>query len=384
MIAIPAVFMRGGTSKGLFFRAEDLPAGRAERDAIFLRALGSPDHYGRQLDGMGGGISSLSKVVVIGAPSREDADVDYLFAQVAVNEPLVDYGGTCGNLVSAVAQYAVDEGLVEVGHDTAIVRIHAVNTGKIVRAEVAVIDGSARIDGNLEIPGVSGCGAPIRLEFLDPDGTRTGALLPTGNTIDHLETPSLRSIRVSLVDAANPCVFVAATDVGLVGDESPAALDSDPRGRALLEEIRAAAGVRMGLGESPTDVTEHSKSSPKVAIVAPPREMPILDGKRLAADAMDICARMISMGKAHRAFPITGALCLAVASRLPGTVANEMLSLSSHDAELRIGTPSGAVVVAARVEQEGTKYRTRHAVAYRTARRLMEGKVLVPETIKGD
>jgi len=384
MIAIPAVFMRGGTSKGLFFRKDDLPADRAKRNAIFLRALGSPDQYGRQLDGMGGGISSLSKVAVIGSSSREDADLDYLFAQVAVDAPLVDYGGTCGNLASAVAQYAVEEGLVEIKDRKAIVRIHAVNTGKIIRAEVEVIDGHARTDGELAIPGVSGCGAAIRLEFLDPDGTRSGALLPTGNAVDVLDTLALGPLRASLVDAANPCVFVAAKDVGLEGNELPATLDADPRSLNLLEEIRAAAGVRLGLGDNPQSVTELSRSSPKVAVVAPPRDSPMLDDQRLCAGAMDICARMISMGKAHRVFPITGALCLAVAARLPGTVAHAMLNRSGHQEDLRIGTPSGAMVVAARVEREGTQYRTRYAVVYRTARRLMEGKVLVPRMLKGD
>lgn len=380
LLSIPAVFMRGGTSKGLFFHARDLPQDRAERDAIFLRALGSPDRYGRQLDGMGGGLSSLSKAVIVGPPTREDADLDYLFAQVSVGTSLVDYGGTCGNLVSAVAQFAVDEGIVTATVETATMRIHAVNTGKIIRARVLVRDGKARTDGDFVIPGVSVGGAPIRLEFLDPDGTRTGRLLPTAQPADMLEIPDIGAIRASLVDAANPCVFVAAGDLGLAGTEIPDQLDADPDFRAAVEAIRAAAGVRMGFGATLDAISTKSQSSPKIALIAPAQAMPLLDGSRLEADSFDLCVRMISMGQAHRAVPLTGALCVAVAARIPGTVVHDALAASARHGEVRIGTASGVVPVTADVVGVNGEYRTNNAVAYRTARRLMEGNVLLPKS----
>lgn len=379
MLSIPAVFMRGGTSKGLFFHACDLPQDRSARDAIFLRALGSPDNYGRQLDGMGGGLSSLSKAVIIGAPTREDADLDYTFAQVSVGAPLVDYGGTCGNLASAVGQFAVDEGLIAAAGELATVRIHAVNSGKIIRAHVPVRDGKAQVDGALVIPGLSFGGAPIRLEFIDPDGSRTGRLLPSGQPSDNLDIPGIGAIRASLVDAANPCVFVAAADLGLTGAELPEELDADLASRALLEAIRAAAGVRMGFGATPEAVSHGSQSSPKIALVAPARTMRTLDGASLDTGSLDLCVRMISMGQAHRAVPLTGALCVAVAARIPGTIVHDVLANSARgQGDLRIGTASGVVPVAADVIAADGGFRTNNAVAYRTARRLMEGSVLVP------
>lgn len=379
LLSIPAVFMRGGTSKGLFFHARDLPVEIERRNAIFLGALGSPDHYGRQLDGMGGGLSSLSKAVVVGASTRADADIDYLFAQVSVGSDLIDYGGTCGNLASAVAQFAVDEGLVPCAGESAEVRIHAVNTGQIIVALVPLRDGRARNDGVLSIPGVSGSGAPIELAFVDPDGSRTGRLLPTGRAVDTLHGP-FGTIRASLVDAANPCVFVTAQDLGLTGAELPDWLDANARSRAQLEEIRAAAGVCMGLGATADEVRRSSQSSPKVAIVAPPVAMPTLDGSSLSADTMDLAMRMISMGQAHRAVPLTGALCVAVAAAIPDTTVHATISASARKrSELRIGTASGVVPVAANMVTHGSEFRTKSAVAYRTARRLMEGKVLVPD-----
>ncbi|WP_217482509.1 2-methylaconitate cis-trans isomerase PrpF family protein [Sphingomonas sp. CL5.1] len=379
MLSIPAVFMRGGTSKGLFFHVRDLPQDRSARDAIFLRALGSPDSYGRQLDGMGGGLSSLSKAVIIGPPTREGADLDYTFVQVSVGAPLVDYGGTCGNLASAAGQFAVDEGLIATKGAMAIVRIHAVNTGKVIRAHVPVRDGKARVDGALVIPGLSFGGAPIRLEFVDPDGSRTGRLLPSGQPVDLLDIAGVGSIRASLVDAVNPCVFVGAADLGLTGAELPEELDADVASRALLEAIRAAAGVRMGFGATPEAVSHDSQSSPKIALVAPARTMRTLDGASLDSGSLDLCVRMISMGQSHRAVPLTGALCVAVAARIPGTIVHDALANSARgQGDLRIGTASGVVPVAAEVIAADGGFRTHSAVAYRTARRLMEGNVLVP------
>ncbi|ALC14116.1 2-methylaconitate cis-trans isomerase PrpF family protein [Sphingopyxis sp. 113P3] len=382
--SVPAVFMRGGTSKGLFFHARDIPVEIAGRNAVFLGALGSPDRYGRQLDGMGGGLSSLSKAVVIGPSTRKDADIDYLFAQVAVESEFVDYGGTCGNLASAAAQFAIEEGLVVGSGEYAEVRIHAVNTGQIIVARVPLRAGHARYDGDLTIPGVSGSGAPIRLAFLDPDGSRTGRLLPSGHAVDMLRIAPGGTIAASLIDAANPCVFVAAQDLGLTGAELPGELDADLRTKQRLESIRAAAGVRMGLGRTSDEISRASQSSPKIAVVAPPVDMPTLDRGKLNAEAMDLAVRMISMGQAHRAIPLTGALCTAVAAVIPATIVSAaMFPAARQRGELRIGTPSGVVSVAANMTTHDGEMRTESAVAYRTARRLMEGLVLVPDNDPG-
>ena len=245
---IPAVFMRGGTSNALVFHRRDLPDDPADWDDIFLAAIGSPDPNGRQLDGMGGGISSLSKVVVIGPSSRTDADVDYTFGQVVVDRPLVDYGANCGNMSSAVGPFAVDEGLVDVDGDTASVRIHNTNTGKIIDSEFPIENGRAAVGGDYRLLGVAGAGARIRLSFDDPGGAATGKLLPTGNVSDTLEVPGLGSIEASMVDATNAGVFVGADALGLCGTEMPDALEADPDLLATLETIRGTAAVRDGVG----------------------------------------------------------------------------------------------------------------------------------------
>jgi len=381
---IPAVFMRGGTSKGVFFHARDLPADRAARDRIFLAVLGSPDRYGRQLNGMGGGVSSLSKAVIIAASERADADIDYTFAQVAVGEALVDYGGTCGNLASAVGPFALDEGLVTGTDGDVTVRIHATNTGKIIVARFSAKDGEAVVEGDLALPGIDGTGAPVELQFLDPGGAGTGRLLPTGLVTETLDLGAFGTVAASLVDAANPCVFVAAKDIGLTGAELPTAIDADGAAMAKLEAVRAAAGVRMGFGASPEEITRNSPASPKVAIVAGSCAADLLDRSRVGPEAMDVTVRMLSMGVAHKAVPLTGALCLAVAARIPGTVVNDAIAKAALAAKaLRIGTPSGVFPVDAEVAVTDGDYRALGASVFRTARRLMEGAVLVPSSALG-
>jgi 2-methylaconitate cis-trans-isomerase PrpF len=310
---VRAVFMRGGTSKGVFFHASDLPEDAAERDALLLAALGSPDPYGRQLDGMGGGLSSLSKAAVIGPPTRPDADADYTFAQVAVDAPVVDYGANCGNLSSAVGPFAVDEGLVDAADGQAVVRIHNTNTGKVIHAHFEVRDGRAVVAGDFALPGVAGTGAPIRLEFLDPAGSRTSALLPTGSPADvldvagldvaGLDVAGLGRVRVSMVDAANPLVMVAAGDLGLAGAEHPDVLEAVPGVMAALDALRRAGGVAMGLGASPPEVP---LSTPKVAVLSAPQEFVSLDGATYGAGSHDLGVRMVSMGRVHRAVTVTG------------------------------------------------------------------------------
>jgi 2-methylaconitate cis-trans-isomerase PrpF len=371
---IPAIFMRGGSSKGVFFHARDLPADRAARDAIFLNVLGSPDPYGRQLDGIGGGISSLSKAVIIGPPTHPDADVDYLFAQVAVDKPVVDWSSNCGNLSSAVGPFAVDEGLVRVADEEALVRIHQVNTKRIIHARFPVRGGKAVTAGDFTMAGVSGSGARIRLDFLAPGGGATGRLLPTGNVQDTLHHEG-RAYAVSLIDAANACVFLDARDLGLTGTESPDAIEADPARMALLDTLRRQAGVMMGLAASPEAV---GLALPKIAVVAPPAVYHALDGAGFTADTHDIAVRMISMERAHRAVPLTGAMCLGVASRIPGSLPHRLAGPPARADETRVANPSGILSVGAEVHQKPDGWFAESAVVYHSARRLMQGAVAVP------
>jgi hypothetical protein len=369
--------MRGGTSNALMFRTEDLPRERAAWDRIFLGALGSPDPYGRQLDGMGGGISSLSKVCVIGPPTHPEADVDYTFAQVAIREAFVEYSGNCGNMSSAIGPFAVDEGIVRATGPEAVVRIHNTNTRKLIVARFPMEDGNAAVEGDFVLPGVAGSGAPIKLEFLAPGGAATGRLLPTGKVIDLLDVEGIGRIEASMVDAANPCVFVAATALGLTGTEMPDQLERDAATMQRLEAIRVAASLRMGIAGT-TAAAARKPSIPKVAIVTGPRDGSMLTGQPLAADACDVTIRMISIGQPHRAVPLTGAMCLAVAARLPGCiVARIARPPATSDAPIRIAQPSGVTVVASAIRREGHDWFAEHATVYRTARRLIEGYVLV-------
>jgi 2-methylaconitate cis-trans-isomerase PrpF len=376
--AITATFMRGGTSKALVFHRRDLPDDRAEWDQIFCDALGSPDPYGRQLDGMGGGLSSLSKVCIVEASSRDDADIDYTFGQVSVDAAAVDYSANCGNMSAAMGPFAVDEGLIEpvrVG-DEAVVRIHNTNTGKIIVSRFALEGDRAAVDGEFAIDGVAGTAACIRLDFLDPGGAATGQLLPTGRARDTFEIPDYGTVEVSIVDASNARVFVAAEALGLTGTEAPDELERRPAVMAALESIRRQASVAMGITTS-NEAAAEVPASPKVAIIAAPAETRALSGARIAAEDVDILVRMISMGRVHRAVPATGGLCLAVACRIPGSVANSLLSPVVGDGALRIGHPSGVLTVDAVVDLSTGAPVVSSATLYRTARRLFQGEVLV-------
>jgi 2-methylaconitate cis-trans-isomerase PrpF len=375
--AIPAVFMRGGTSKAIIFHARDLPADREAWTPIFAAAMGAPDPNGRQLNGMGGGVSSLSKVCVIAPSARDDADVDYTFAQVAIREAAVDYRQNCGNMSSAIGPFALDEGLVTATGETATVRIFNTNTGKIIHGTFPVEGGRARYEGDLAIPGVGGTGAPIRLDFLAPGGATTGRLLPSGAVRDRLAVPGLGTIEASLVDAANAAVFVRARDVGLAGTELPDALDANPAILARLEAIRCAASVRMGI--APDEAAARAiRGVPFIAIVAPPTEAPTLSGETIRAGEMDLLARVISNGQPHRALPLTISLCTAIAARIEGTVVAEALSPAAGPGALRLGMPSGVLTVGAEVAREGGAWVARAGSFYRTARRLFDGRVWVP------
>ncbi|GGI98806.1 2-methylaconitate cis-trans isomerase PrpF family protein [Neoroseomonas lacus] len=370
---IPAVFLRGGSSKGVFFHAKDLPADRAKQDAIFLSVLGSPDPYGRQLDGMGGGISSLSKAVIIGPPTHPEADVDYTFAQVAVDRPLVDWSSNCGNLSSAVGPFAVDEGLVRASDGEALVRIHQVNTKRIIHARFLVRGRRAATEGDFVMAGVSGSGARIRLDFLAPGGGATGTLLPTGHAIDVLEHCG-RRYRATLVDAANACVFLDAAELGLAGTEGPDAIEAQPTIMALLDALRRVAAVRMGLCATPEAAP---LAIPKVAVVSAPANYRALDGQTIGATTHEVAVRMISMERAHRAVPLTGGMALGVACRIEGSLP-QLIAAPSRDDEVRLANPSGILSVGAEVRRDGAGWFAESAVVFRSARRLMQGSVAVP------
>ncbi len=370
--AIPAVFMRGGTSKGLFFHRRDLPAEQGEWDALFLAALGSPDPHGRQLDGMGGGISSLSKVVVVSPSTRPGVDVDYLFGQVAVDRALVDYRSNCGNLTAAVGHFAVDEGLMQPADGEAVLTLHNRNLDQMIEARFPVAGGRAAVEGETVLDGVAGRGAPIRLSFLEPGGAVSGRLLPTGRARDVLDVPGSGPIEASLIDASTALVVVRAGDLGLHGVEAPDVIEADAALGERLEAIRQAAAAAMG-------IAPESESVPKVGFLAPPTDAETLSGARLSADEVDLTARVISMGRPHRALPLTAALALAAAARIPGTLAAEAARPADSDdrAPVRLGHPSGVAEVAVELAV-ATPPRLARLTVTRTARRLMEGRVLVP------
>ncbi|HWL84106.1 MAG TPA: PrpF domain-containing protein [Roseomonas sp.] len=376
---IPAVFMRGGTSKAIMFHARDLPADRAAWDAIFTAAMGSPDPNGRQLNGMGGGVSSLSKVCILAPSAREDADIDYTFGQVLIKEARVDYKGNCGNMSSAVGPFAVDEGLVRAEGDTATVRIYNTNTRKIIHATFPVADGQARYEGALEIPGVGGTGAPIRLDFIQPGGATTGRLLPSGKVRDRLEVPGFGMVEASLVDAANAAVFVRARDVGLTGRELPEQLEASPDILRLLDTVRVQGSVLMGIAPDP-DAARRISTVPYVGFVSPAADAPTLSGETIHAADMDFAARVISNGQPHRALPLTVSLCTAVAARITGSIVAEALPPGlAASGPLRLGMPSGVLTVGAEVLEGRDGWVAQAGSFYRTARRLFDGRVWVPQ-----
>jgi 2-methylaconitate cis-trans-isomerase PrpF len=377
---IRAVFMRGGTSKGVFFHARDLPADRAAQERIFLGVIGSPDPYGRQLDGMGGGISSLSKAVIIGPPTHPEADLDYTFAQVSVDRPVVDWAGNCGNLSSAVGPFAVDEGLVPVqtgrGTGEALVRIHQTNTRKLIHARFPIRDGKAEVRGDYAIAGVAGSGARVRLDFLAPGGTATRALLPGegGRVLDTLLVPEEGApLRATVIDASTPVVFVEAEALGLTGTESPDEIEARPGVMARLDHIRRAGAVAMGLATTPEKA---GLGAPKVAMVAAPATYRTIGGETLGAAEHDIAVRAVSMERLHRAVPLTLALCLGVACRIEGTLPNLLARRGGAPDEVRIGTPSGVLSTGAEVRREADgAWVADSALMFRTARRLLLGEV---------
>jgi 2-methylaconitate cis-trans-isomerase PrpF len=377
--SIPAVLMRGGTSKGLFFHEKDLPPEPRLRDQVILAAYGSPDPNRRQIDGIGGALSITSKVAIISPSPSSDYDVVYHFGQVSIDRPIVDVKGNCGNMSSAVGPFAVDEGLVKAVEPVTRVRIHQKNTNKLIVAEVPVKDGRFNEAGDYAIDGVPGTGSRILLRFVDPSGAVTGKLFPTGNRRERFDIPRLGVVEVSCIDAANPFVFVRAESLGLAGTET-AELERRTEIKSMLEAIRCRAAVKLGIAASEEEATRRSQAVPKVAIVAASKAYTALSGRSIESRDVDLLARMMSMGTLHRSYAVSGAVATAGAAMIPGTVVNDLLPENVRGRDLlRIGHPGGVIDIGAGIESRAGDYIYREAILGRTARRLMEGNVLVPE-----
>jgi 2-methylaconitate cis-trans-isomerase PrpF len=372
----PAVVMRGGTSKGVFFHENHLPRDQSLRDRLISRLFGSPDP--NQIDGLGGAASVTSKTAIIAPASSLDHDVVYTFGQVSIDRPLVDYKANCGNISAAVGPFAVDEGLVPAIEPVTTVRIHQKNTDKLIIAEVPVKNGRFACEGSYAISGVPGTGARIVLHFHDPGGAVTGRLLPTGNPRDILAVPGLGEVEVSLVDAGNPVVFVRAERLGLDLRETRSL--QAPSVRARIEAVRARAAVLLGLAASDEEASRSVQTVPKIAVVAPPVDYPTLSGDVLSRDRIDVTARIMTMGELHKAYSVSGAICTAGAACIEGTVVHEAVAGETLG-PLRIGHPSGVFEIDATMVRKDGQDHYAKAMVGRTARRIMHGYVYVPESL---
>ena len=376
--AIPAVYMRGGTSKGVFFRADSLPSDPAIRDKLLLRVMGSPDPYGQQIDGMGGATSSTSKVIVVAPSSTSDCDVDYSFGQVSVDKPVIDWAGNCGNLTSAVGPFAIAQGIITAPQQgTATVRLRHRELNARIVVHIPMQNGSVVEDGDFELDGVTFPAAEIIVEFLNPSNESAGAsLFPTGSPLDVLDVPGVGLVDVTMINAGNPAVFIAAEQIGLHGDEMQKDINSSPGLLATLEAIRSHAAVRMGLAATPEEATAVRLHTPKIAFLAKPSRYTASNGIVIEPFTINFNARIVSMGKLHHAMTGTGAIALASASAIPGTIVQRFLGASQT--RITFGHPSGTMTAGAEVEPNGDSWTITKAVMSRSARRLMEGRVLVP------
>ena len=386
-LRIPATYMRGGTSKGVFFRLEDLPADAqvpgAARDRLLQRVIGSPDAYGKQTDGMGGATSSTSKTVIVSPSSKPDHDIDYLYGQVAIEGDFVDWSGNCGNLSTAAGAFALHAGYVDAArvpdNGMCVVRIWQANIGKTILAHVPVSNGQVQETGDFELDGVTFPAAEIVLEFLDPsdDAGDGGSMFPTGKVVDTLNVHGVGALQASMITAGIPTVFVNAADIGYDGTELQAAINEDKAALAKLEAIRVAGALRMGLIKSPEEALTR-QHSPKVAFVSPAQDYVASSGKRIAAADIDLNVRAMSMGKLHHAMMGTASVAIATAAAVPGTLVNLAAGGGSRDA-VRFGHPSGTLRVGASVAEVDGAWTVTKAVMSRSARILMEGAVRVPQ-----
>lgn len=383
---LKAAFYRGGTSKAVIFHKRDLPAGEppenvAEWNRLFLSLMGSPDAAERQLDGMGGGVSSLSKIAIISPSSRDDSDVDYTFAQVGIDKPVVSYRGNCGNISSAVGPFALDEGLVTATDKQATVRIFNTNTSKRLIAQFATENGNAKVEGDCRIDGVSRPGSPIKLTFVEPAGAATGTLLPTGNVRDILSLRGGRKVEVSLVDVANPVAIVDMDDFSPEPGGFETAWFQSAGQRSLLEDVRVAAALAMGLVADEEAARTRMTNLPLVAIVRKPTGYRSSSGADVDGCKLDLVTQMMSMGLPHKATPLTGAMCVAAACKITGTIANEVANPEGLGRDVfRLGHPSGVLQLNAVCENRDGKWCVPEAGVLRTARRLFDGHVLVPDS----
>ncbi|MGX0889124.1 putative AcnD-accessory protein PrpF [Pseudomonas sp. ADAK2 TE3594] len=386
-IKIPATYMRGGTSKGVFFSLKDLPEAAQipgpARDALLLRVIGSPDPYDKQIDGMGGATSSTSKTVILSKSIKADHDVDYLFGQVSIDKPFVDWSGNCGNLSAAVGSFAISNGLVDASriphNGVAVVRVWQANIGKTIIAHVPITNGEVQETGDFELDGVTFPAAEVQLEFIDPAAEEEGgggSMFPTGNLVDDLEVPGVGTLKATLINAGIPTIFVNAEDIGYTGTELQGAINGDLKALAMFETIRAYGALRMGLIQH-LDEAAKRQHTPKVAFVAPPADYIASSGKAIAATDVDLLVRALSMGKLHHAMMGTAAVAIGTAAAISGTLVNLAAGGIERNA-VRFGHPSGTLRVGAEASQVNGEWTVKKAIMSRSARVLMEGYVRVP------
>jgi len=386
-IKIPATYMRGGTSKGVFFSLQDLPEAAqlpgAARDALLLRVIGSPDPYDKQIDGMGGATSSTSKTVILSKSIKPGHDVDYLFGQVSIDKPFVDWSGNCGNLSAAVGSFAISSGLVDAEripqNGVAVVRIWQANIGKTIIAHVPITNGAVQETGDFELDGVTFPAAEVQLEFLDPAAEEEGAggsMFPTGNLVDDLEVPGVGTFQATMINAGIPTIFINARDIGYSGTELQGDINGDPKALGMFETIRAHGALRMGLIQN-LDEAAKRQHTPKVAFVAPPADYQASSGKAVQAADVDLLVRALSMGKLHHAMMGTAAVAIGTAAAIPGTLVN-LAAGGGERSAVRFGHPSGTLRVGAEAVQDNGEWSVTKAIMSRSARVLMEGWVRVP------
>jgi len=386
-IKIPATYMRGGTSKGVFFRLQDLPQAAQQpgeaRDKVLLRVIGSPDPYGKHTDGMGGATSSTSKTVILSPATVPDHDVDYLFGQVSIDKPFIDWSGNCGNLTAAVGAFAISTGLIpaeripENGHCT--VRIWQANIEKTIIAEVPITNGDVQETGDFELDGVTFPAAEVEVAFVDPAADDGTPMFPTGNLVDKLEVPGVGTLDATMISAGIPTIFVRAEDIGYTGTELQGDINSSPEALEKMETIRAYGAVAMGL-ISDIKEAEARQHTPKVAFVAPPKAYTASSGKEIGTEDIDLLVRAMSMGQLHHAMMGTAAVAIASAVCIPGTLVNEAAGGGERNA-VRFGHPSGTLRVGAEAQQENGQWTVTKAIMSRSARVLMEGWVRIPENV---
>ena len=386
-LRIPATYMRGGTSKGVFFKLTDLPAAAQvpgpARDALLMRVIGSPDPYAKHTDGMGGATSSTSKCVILSAPSVPEHDVDYLYGQISIETAFVDWSGNCGNLSTAVGPFAISNGLIDparIPHNgVCTVRIWQANIGKTILAHVPIVDGQVQEDGDFELDGVTFPAAEIQLEFLDPsDEGEGGAMFPTGNLVDTLDVPGVGSFQVTMITAGIPTIFLNAADLGYTGTELQPAINEDKAALARFEAIRAHGAVRMGLIDT-IEQAATRQHTPKVAFVAPAQDYVSSSGRQIAAGEIDLHARALSMGKLHHAMMGTAAVAIGTAAAIPGTLVN-LAAGGGERASVSFGHPSGTLRVGAQALHVDGQWTVTKAIMSRSARVVMDGAVRVPAT----